>query len=68
MTTRLQGWVKLDIVMGSELARWQKAAPVGDGSFGAVDGSIGSIDIGQGHAHIFSKTIWTCDKDTIFER
>ena len=68
MSTRLQGWVKLDIIMGCEIARWQRAAPFGDGSFGAVDGSIGSIDIGQRHAHVFSKTIWACDKDTVSER
>lgn len=54
--------------MGCEIARWQRAAPFGDGSFGAVDGSIGSIDIGQRHAHVFSKTIWACDKDTVSER
>lgn len=38
--------------MRIELARWQGAAPIGHGSFGAMNGSIDSIDIGQRQAHL----------------
>ena len=67
MSTRLQGWIELDVFMRIELARWQGAAPIGHGSFGATHGSIDSIDIGQRQAHLLSShTIQAETNDAIF--